>query len=103
MLKFTKKASVRLAGRQVHGKLFYNAILKGIGFQNRNFGGFAPGQEVTKTNYMLRWPKLPHNFVFMRVREDLRNIAISAHADRGKMTLTDAMLWQGGIFRLYRI
>jgi GTP-binding protein len=35
----------------------------------------------------------------MRVREDLRNIAIIAHVDHGKTTLADAMLWQSGIFR----
>src|SRR5207244_2048839 len=33
------------------------------------------------------------------VREDLRNIAISAHVDHGKTTLVDAMLWQSGVFR----
>jgi len=35
----------------------------------------------------------------MRMREDLRNIAIIAHVDHGKTTLADAMLWQSGIFR----
>ena len=35
----------------------------------------------------------------MRVREDLRNLAIIAHVDHGKTTLADAMLWQSGIFR----
>ena len=33
------------------------------------------------------------------VREDLRNIAIVAHADHGKTTLVDAMLRQTGAFR----
>ena len=33
------------------------------------------------------------------VREDLRNIAIIAHADHGKTTLVDEMLKQGGIYR----
>jgi GTP-binding protein len=35
----------------------------------------------------------------MKVREDLRNLAIIAHVDHGKTTLADAMLWQSGIFR----
>ena len=35
----------------------------------------------------------------MKVREDLRNIAIIAHVDHGKTTLVDAMLWQSGVFR----
>ncbi|RJR35202.1 MAG: translational GTPase TypA [Deltaproteobacteria bacterium] len=35
----------------------------------------------------------------MKIREDLRNIAIIAHVDHGKTTLADAMLWQSGIFR----
>ena len=35
----------------------------------------------------------------MRVRDDLRNLAIIAHVDHGKTTLADAMLWQSGIFR----
>ena len=35
----------------------------------------------------------------MRMREDLRNLAIIAHVDHGKTTLADAMLWQSGIFR----
>ena len=30
-------------------------------------------------------------------REDLRNIAIIAHVDRGKTSLVDAMLKQGGV------
>ena len=33
------------------------------------------------------------------IRNDLRNIAISAHVDHGKTTLVDAMLKQSGIFR----
>jgi len=36
---------------------------------------------------------------FMKIRDDLRNIAIIAHVDHGKTTLADAMLWQSGIFR----
>ena len=32
-------------------------------------------------------------------RDDLRNVAIVAHADHGKTTLVDAMLWQSGAFR----
>ena len=35
----------------------------------------------------------------MKVREDLRNIAIIAHVDHGKTTLVDAMLKQSGTFR----
>ena len=35
----------------------------------------------------------------MKLREDLRNIAIIAHVDHGKTTLVDAMLWQSGAFR----
>ena len=35
----------------------------------------------------------------MKIRDDLRNLAIIAHVDHGKTTLADAMLWQSGIFR----
>lgn len=35
----------------------------------------------------------------MKVREDLRNVAIIAHVDHGKTTLVNEMLKQGGIFR----
>ena len=35
----------------------------------------------------------------MKLRNDLRNIAIIAHVDHGKTTLVDAMLWQSGAFR----
>ncbi len=35
----------------------------------------------------------------MKVRNDLRNLAIIAHVDHGKTTLVDAMLWQSGVFR----
>ena len=35
----------------------------------------------------------------MRIRSDVRNIAIVAHVDHGKTTLVDAMLRQAGVFR----
>ncbi len=35
----------------------------------------------------------------LKIREDIRNIAIIAHVDHGKTTLVDKMLWQSGIFR----
>ena len=35
----------------------------------------------------------------MKLREQLRNIAIIAHVDHGKTTLVDAMFRQGGVFR----
>ena len=33
------------------------------------------------------------------IREDVRNIAIIAHVDRGKTTLVDELLKQSGVFR----
>ena len=36
-------------------------------------------------------------------REDLRNVAIIAHADHGKTTLVDAMLWQSGAFASHKV
>ena len=38
----------------------------------------------------------------MKLRDDLRNIAIIAHVDHGKTTLVDAMLWQSGAFAAYK-
>ncbi|MFQ5740287.1 MAG: translational GTPase TypA [Acidobacteriota bacterium] len=35
----------------------------------------------------------------MKIRKEIRNLAIIAHVDHGKTTLVDAMLWQSGIFR----
>ena len=38
----------------------------------------------------------------IKKRENLRNVAIIAHADHGKTTLVDAMLWQSGAFAAHK-
>src|SRR5437588_5230092 len=38
----------------------------------------------------------------MRLRQELRNIAIIAHVDHGKTTLVDAMLRQSGVFAAHK-
>jgi hypothetical protein len=35
---------------------------RGFGLKNINFGVFSLGQEVPKTIFLLRRPRLPHNF-----------------------------------------
>ena len=38
-------------------------------------------------------------FCMNQKREDVRNVAIIAHADHGKTTLVDELLKQSGVFR----
>ena len=37
------------------------ASMRGFGFKNRNFGGFFPGKEASKTIFGPQWPRLRHN------------------------------------------
>ncbi len=39
----------------------------------------------------------------VRLRHDLRNVAIVAHVDHGKTTLVDAMLRQAGAFTAHQV
>ena len=46
----------------------------------------------------IKYEKSPYITGELKKRDDLRNVAISAHVDHGKTTLVDAMLTQSGAF-----
>src|ERR671931_2415013 len=66
------------------------------GSSRRGCRGNALDASITKPRTEEIWGFMG---IFMRTREDLRNVAIVAHVDHGKTTLVDAMLWQSGVFR----